>query len=45
MPHNDRGYGLGRAAGGFPVSIATKGNDFKIMVDKQSILDTLNQVE
>ena len=23
MP-NDRGYGLGRAAGGFPVAIATK---------------------
>ena len=24
MPHNDRGYGLGRAAGEFPVAIATK---------------------
>ena len=24
MPANDRGYGLGRAAGGFPVAIATK---------------------
>ncbi len=24
MPHNDRGYGLGRSAGEFPVAIATK---------------------
>ena len=24
MPANDRGYGLGRPAGGFPVAIATK---------------------
>ena len=24
MPPNDRGYGLGRAAGEFPVAIATK---------------------
>ena len=24
MTPNDRGYGLGRAAGGFPVAIATK---------------------
>jgi hypothetical protein len=24
MPPNDRGYGLGRAAGGFPVAMATK---------------------
>jgi hypothetical protein len=24
MPANDRGYGLGRSAGGFPVAIATK---------------------
>ena len=24
VTHNDRGYGLGRAAGGFPVAIATK---------------------
>jgi hypothetical protein len=24
MPPNDRGYGLGRAAGVFPVAIATK---------------------
>ena len=24
MAHNDRGYGLGRAAGGFPVAMATK---------------------
>ena len=24
MTHNDRGYGLGRSAGGFPVAIATK---------------------
>ena len=24
MPPNDRGYGLGRSAGGFPVAIATK---------------------
>ena len=24
LTHNDRGYGLGRAAGGFPVAMATK---------------------
>jgi len=24
LVHNDRGYGLGRAAGEFPVAIATK---------------------
>ena len=24
LTHNDRGYGLGRSAGGFPVAIATK---------------------
>ncbi len=24
MPHNDRGYGLGRSAGEFPVAMATK---------------------
>ena len=24
MPANDRGYGLGRAAGEFPVAMATK---------------------
>ncbi len=24
LAHNDRGYGLGRSAGGFPVAMATK---------------------